>query len=91
MTYGFRFRGPDEQIQVDSTTFGFLYIDDFYVTAGITTRTYASMAGLAVNVASMGTSAGLNPNSTITQVASGADLVVTVDAAAAGRYLVTLE
>lgn len=90
MSFGFQTYWADGTSQINSDTIGVLYIDDFDLASGSTTRYYPGLAGTSLTVVAMGNNT-MAPNATITQGDSGGDRAVTVSVTRPGRFRVMVE
>jgi hypothetical protein len=87
---GFRVYRADGSVQIDSSSLGFLFADDFYLGAGQTsTRTLTGAAGQVAQVVATGVSSA-SSLATISQANSGADLLVTVTSQKDGYFKIIL-
>lgn len=91
MTFGFRIRDPvTGAMRMSSDDLGLLFLDQFAVGPGTTTRTYPGVASSEIKVISLGAN-GFGGFSTVSVGSSGGAAVVTVTTKSNGWCIVSRE
>lgn len=91
MTFGFRIRDPlTGALRMSSDDLGLLFLDQFDMAPGTTTRTYPGVASSEIKVISLGAN-GFGGSATVTVGSRDGAAVVTVTTKANGWYIVSRE